>query len=387
LVDGLPAGQEDDDPRGLITVFLPPIDPGGFCSLLASVSMHWGERRAFFVCMEPMSIKLFQSELRRISSQQHSLAMPLPVKLLERLPFSIKAESLLENLRRLLESSPTNEWDLEFSGVKLGIDDLILTIDEDKENFAYSGELIWSNDRRKRVYEMSGFPEGCRLLKKHYSKFLDEYQRHGFVRPGYYRNHDDGLRRAANNFSQFSSMAVARALQVPIHEGRRLLELERMSRLPGSSEDLEQAIESGLMSLLRRLEVSQAEHRQILEAAFSGEGHSSEAKGPASDNLMLKNVATWLDAPRALNGPATSDQVRFVKFLLNSGGRCTPEALSVGGEFDYADAKDGCRKMAKRINIELKEHGWPFRIAPSDRGEVAIIPAEDSILKASPNSP
>jgi hypothetical protein len=96
----------------------------------------------------------------------------------------------------------------------------------------------------------------------------------------------------------------------------------------------------------------------------------------AEIEALLWAARRWLIQPSSCHGPASNEQIKFVEFVIEHGGRCTPEAVSSGASFDYENPLDGCKQMCKRIKERLKAARQPWAIVPSDRAEVAIVPAE-----------
>lgn len=96
----------------------------------------------------------------------------------------------------------------------------------------------------------------------------------------------------------------------------------------------------------------------------------------AEIETLLLAAKRWLNQPASCHGPASDEQVKFVRFVIKHGGRCKPEAVSSGAGFDYENPLDGCKQMCKRIKERLRKARQPWTIVPSDRAEVAIVPAE-----------
>lgn len=108
---------------------------------------------------------------------------------------------------------------------------------------------------------------------------------------------------------------------------------------------------------------------------------------PTNASRLITDAATWLEIPSSSYGPASDAQKDFIQYLIDQKGRCKPEELSIGAGFDYEVPRDGCRKMAKRINKRLAKTHASWQVSPSDRTDVAIVPAKSPVPDPSPNRP
>lgn len=94
----------------------------------------------------------------------------------------------------------------------------------------------------------------------------------------------------------------------------------------------------------------------------------------AESQDLLDSVRRWMEIPSKNSGP-TKDQYRFMKCVVESGGRANPADISTACEFDYENPREGCRKMVERVQKRLEAADQKWAILPEDRGEVVIVPA------------
>lgn len=96
---------------------------------------------------------------------------------------------------------------------------------------------------------------------------------------------------------------------------------------------------------------------------------------------MKMAVQVWLDLPRRLGGP-TEPQHNFVSYLVEQNGRARPADISSGCGFDYADPRDGCRKIVARIQKRIAK-SEPWDITAEDRGDVVIFRRPENVPNSS----